>query len=128
MNELPYDDEIRNSVLHDSCRNKNEEELDREIFGRFSELIWISNEFVFRYIYQQGKSGTRLTPADTAGVRALCVQFVFAEIKGQELVSILNRLNIEGLTIDKVRQLKSRFRKKIKQHYSNIISCKNKKR
>lgn len=117
----PYDDSVKNSVLHDSCRNLKEEELDREIFGRFSELIWISNDFVFRYLYEQGTSGNKLTKADTAAVRAFTVFFVFSNIKGKALADIVDRLAIQGLTVAKVRELKSRFRKRLRDHYSAQI-------
>jgi hypothetical protein len=121
MNELPFNDNILNSVLHESLKNKSQDELDREIYGRFVELIVIAKDFVLTYNYDKGVNRCKATRGVVISLKALAVLLAFAGTNSKDTKQIVALLNMDGASTRKLSRYVRRFKKIILAEYSGKI-------
>jgi hypothetical protein len=121
MNELPFSDDIKNSVLHDSLKNKTQDELDREIFGRYVELIVLSKDYILTYNYDKGVNRCKATRGVVITLKALAVILAFAGTNNRDTKKIIELLNMDGATARKLNRYIRRFKVVICNEYSRKV-------
>jgi hypothetical protein len=124
---LKYCDEIYNNVVHPSLITNQydpdqikERELDREIYGRFSELILISMDYIFGYAYNKGQNKCTADRGSLIALRAMAVMLALSGQKTKDQVeNVVNILSMPGITPRKLYRYIRRYNEVIRKEYGD---------
>jgi hypothetical protein len=91
--------------------------LDKEVFARFCELVRISSEYIFEYLYDKGKNDCVSTKKDIMLMRSLAILLSLRGAPRGMPKHIVVILKDTGITQAKLSRYMRQYRKHILEQY-----------